>query len=157
MNGVNIDDIHIEQHFVEFPQISQLFDNMENRESWTLDGDYEMKKKVQKFAQSLTPKTISDLDMKAKWLLVVLGVLGAKRSFFLLNRLSELNKTLVNSLASEALSLSKDPDFGRFATIFLDRLRAVNSEQLLPPVLGDERLSLIMYTINQTIAIRGGL
>lgn len=149
MARIALHDLAMNQFWSSLPENEAFLRNMETVESWVLDKeDTQFMNTLEFWAASLTDEQVHQLNEKAKYLLVILGFLSARRAYYLLSQLSESNKSLVNHLTSLALQLVHDPGYRKVSLIFIDRIKATAVHETFKMIFNTDRLGLIYRALD---------
>jgi hypothetical protein len=162
MNKKHIDDESLLKHWeLASNDISQILDNMEERENWTLDNDEGIKQKVLQWANRVGGDiSIESIEDNFPDFIKLISFVKSKRAFFIIKRIEDqfpgiIADTLRTSI--DAISEKNDSTDIRHFIIHRDRLTALYRVELLERIYSDSRSETIKLSMAETVEKFGGI
>ena len=155
--SIKVHDQAVSEYWSEQPETVLFIKKMEMEESWVLDGEMDSLSDIEVWAGSLTAAKISEIYERGESLLVILGLMKSSRAFYLLKQLSEIVPSLMNNLTTLSMRYKKHPKYGRYATIFLERMHASEIQNSLKVIFDIDRLGILYHAISTVKKEKGGI
>jgi hypothetical protein len=139
--------------------ISAILENMQNRESWALDDQDDLRDAIIEWAAKLNESNLENIiEHKPDALIRIFAFMKSKRSLFLLHQIESKFPGITSELLLESLDKIDDGiSDTRSQRILRDRLVALFRVDLLERIFSEDRSEKIKQAIRSTSEKYGGI